>query len=93
MKVRDEPVTPCTIEMLPASRLESCARNRVGRRSLISRSLTKASAFAALSTFAATLRSTCASRSPPPAATIMSMRERNSGFAFTPALSSARPAA
>ena len=34
MKVRDEPVTPCTMEMLPASRLESCARNRVGRRSL-----------------------------------------------------------
>ena len=24
MNVRDEPVTPCTIEMLPASRLESC---------------------------------------------------------------------
>ena len=45
MKVRDEPVTPCTIEMLPASRLESCARNSVGRRSLISRSLRKASGF------------------------------------------------
>ncbi len=39
MKVREEPVTPCTMEMLPASRLESCARNSVGRRSLISRSL------------------------------------------------------
>ena len=37
MKVREEPVTPCTIEMLPASRFESCARNSVGRRSLISR--------------------------------------------------------
>ncbi len=32
MKVRDEPVTPCTIEMLPASRFESCARNSVGRQ-------------------------------------------------------------
>ena len=41
-------MTPCTIEMLPASRLESCARNSVGRRSLISRSLRKASGFAAL---------------------------------------------
>ena len=48
MKVRDEPVTPCTIEMLPASRLESCARNSVGRRSLISRSLRKASGFVGL---------------------------------------------
>jgi hypothetical protein len=28
---RDAPVTPCTMEMLPASRLESCARNSVGR--------------------------------------------------------------
>ncbi len=49
MKVRDEPVTPCTIEMLPASRFESCARNSVGRRSLISRSLRNASGSAALS--------------------------------------------
>ena len=24
MKVREEPVTPCTMEMLPASRLENC---------------------------------------------------------------------
>ena len=48
MKVREEPVTPCTIEMLPASRLESCARNSVGRRSLISRSLRKASGFGGL---------------------------------------------
>ena len=43
MKVREEPVTPCTMEMLPASRFDSCARNSVGRRSLISRSLRKAS--------------------------------------------------
>ena len=42
MKVRDEPTTPCTMEILPASRLESCARNRVGRRSLISRSFSSA---------------------------------------------------
>ena len=48
MNVRDEPVTPWTIEMLPASRLESCARNSVGRRSLISRSLRKASGRSAL---------------------------------------------
>jgi hypothetical protein len=34
MKVRDEPVTLWTMEMLPASRLESCARKSVGRRSL-----------------------------------------------------------
>ena len=48
MKVREDPVTPCTIEILPASRLESCARNKVGRRSLISRSLRKAAGFCAL---------------------------------------------
>ena len=47
MKVREEPVTPCTMEILPASRLESCARNNVGRRSLISRSLRKAAGFCA----------------------------------------------
>ncbi len=28
MKVREEPVTPCTIEILPASRLESCAKEQ-----------------------------------------------------------------
>src|SRR5258708_38744716 len=39
IKVRDDPDTPWTIDMLPASRLDSCARNRVGRRSFISRSL------------------------------------------------------
>jgi len=33
MKVRDEPVTPCTIEILPASRLERLRQERVGRRS------------------------------------------------------------
>ena len=33
MKVREEPMTPCTMEILPASRLDSCARNNVGRRS------------------------------------------------------------
>src|SRR5262249_30728079 len=48
MNVREEPVTPWTIEILPASRLESCARNSVGRRSLISRSLRKASGLADL---------------------------------------------
>src|SRR5215468_2416552 len=48
MKVREEPVTPCTIEMLPARRLESCARNRVGRRPVISCSLRKAPGFSAL---------------------------------------------
>ena len=45
MKVRDEPTTPCTSEMLPASRFGSCARNSVGRRSLISRSLRNARGF------------------------------------------------
>jgi hypothetical protein len=30
-------VTPCTIEMLPAIRFASCARNRVGRKSFNSR--------------------------------------------------------
>ena len=38
MKVREEPVTPCTIEMLPASRLDSWASDRVGRKSDIRRS-------------------------------------------------------
>ena len=42
MKVRDVPHTPWTMAMLPASRLESWARNSVGRRSFISRSLRKA---------------------------------------------------
>jgi hypothetical protein len=32
MKVRLEPETPWMIEMLPAKRLGSCARNSVGRR-------------------------------------------------------------
>jgi hypothetical protein len=80
MKVRDEPVTPCTIEMLPASRLDSCARNKVGRRSLISRSLRNApgrSAFGRPDKMAA---STASSRSPPLAATIMSMRASRSAL-------------
>ena len=38
---RDVPVTPCTMAILPASRFESCARNSVGRRSFIRRSLRK----------------------------------------------------
>ena len=42
MKVRDEPTTPCTSEILPASRLESWARNSVGRRSASSRSFSSA---------------------------------------------------
>ena len=41
MKVREAPVTPWTMEMLPASRFESWARKRVGRRSPIRRSLRK----------------------------------------------------
>ena len=86
MKVRDEPVTPCTIEMLPASRLESCARNSVGRRSLISRSLRKASRL--LRAWRSPTRiavSTAMSRSPPPAATIMSVRARSSALPLMPA--------
>ena len=47
MKVREAPVTPCTIEMLPASRFESCARKSVGRRSPIRRSLRNTPGFAA----------------------------------------------
>ena len=35
MKVREAPVTPWTMAMLPASRFESWARNSVGRRSLM----------------------------------------------------------
>ena len=82
MKVREEPVTPCTIEILPASRLESCARNRVGRRSPISRSLRKAAGLAACGMPVRIVESTARSRSPPPAATIMSMCERMSVVAF-----------
>ena len=48
MKVREAPVTPCTIEMLPASRFESWARKSVGRRSLIRRSLRNTPGSAAL---------------------------------------------
>ena len=47
MKVRDEPITPCTIEMLPASRLDSCARNNVGRRSASKCSFRNRSGFSA----------------------------------------------
>ena len=36
---REEPVTLCTIEIFPASRFDSCARNSVGLWSFISRSL------------------------------------------------------
>ena len=41
MKVRDEPVTLWTMEILPASRLESCARNSVGLSSVVSFSLSR----------------------------------------------------
>ena len=74
MKVRDEPMTPCTMEMLPASRFDSCARNSVGRRSLISRSLRNASGSAPWRCRSRIAQSTAMSRSPPPAATIMSVR-------------------
>ncbi len=93
MNVREEPVTPCTIEMLPATRFESCARNNVGRRSFISRSLRKASGRSLLRNPDRIIASTAASRSPPPAATIMSMRASNSTLPLTPALSRASPAA
>ena len=58
IKVREEPTTPCTIEMLPASRLESCARNRVGRRPLIRCSLRNAPGSAAFGMPASTAAST-----------------------------------
>ncbi len=93
MKVRDEPATPCTIEMLPASRLDSCARNRVGRKSLVSRSFSSTPGSAACGRAARRASSTARSLSPPPAATIMSIRPSRSALPFTPALSSARPAA
>ena len=43
MKVREEPVTLWTIEMLPASRFDSWARNSVGRSSVVSFSLSSTS--------------------------------------------------
>ena len=82
MNVRDEPVTPCTMEMLPASRLESWARNSVGRRSLISRSLRKAPGSSTFPRLERMVPSTAMSRSPPPAATIMSMRPSSFGIAL-----------
>ena len=93
MKVREEPVTPCTMEMLPATRFESCARNNVGRRSFISRSLRKAAGRSVLRIPDRIMASTAASRSPPPAATIMSMPASSLALPLTPALSSASPAA
>ena len=48
MKVREAPVTPCTIEMLPASRFESWARKSVGRRSPIRRSFRNTPGLSAL---------------------------------------------
>ena len=84
MNVREEPVTPCTIEILPASKLESCARNRVGRRSLISRSFRNAAGFGACAMPLRMVESTVRSRSPPPAATIMSICERISVLPLTP---------
>src|SRR5438874_577877 len=69
MKVRDEPVTPCTIAMLPAKRFESCAKNSVGRRSFISRSLRKPGPELPFASRFRMLQSTLRSRSPPPDAT------------------------
>ena len=92
MKVREEPTTPCTSEILPASRFGSCARNSVGRRSLISRSLRKAPGSSALRMPAMIAVSTAMSRSPPPAATIMSVWSSSSGLPAMPASVSARPA-
>jgi hypothetical protein len=68
-------------------------QNSVGRRSLIRCSLRKASGFAAFAIPDMIAESTFSSRSPPPAATIMSMRARSSALPLTPALSSASPAA
>src|SRR5262249_383170 len=79
MNVREEPVTPWTMEILPASRLESCARNSVGRRSLISRSLRKASGLADLGLLVRIAASTATSRSPPPPATTMSLPPSSAG--------------
>ena len=93
MKVRDEPVTPWTIEMLPASRFESWARNSVGLRSLIRRLLRNAGAALPLVRSVISAQSTARSRSPPPAATIMSVRPRISVLPLMPAESSASPAA
>jgi hypothetical protein len=91
LKVRDDLDTPWTIDMLPASRLDSCARNRVGRRSFISRSLSTPDLASARAVKIAA--STSRSRSPPPAATIMSVRARISLLSLMPAESSASPAA
>jgi len=87
MKVREEPTTPWTIEMLPASRFESWARNSVGRSPSISR------AFEPATGFASTAASTAGSRSPPPAQTIMWVCASKVASPFRHAWSSARPAA
>src|SRR6266702_3089066 len=71
------------MEMLPASKFESCARNRVGRRSLISRSLMKASGSAALRSPVMMVASTSTSRSPPPPATIMSVLPSSAALPFS----------
>src|SRR6202035_637790 len=68
-KVREEPVTLCTTEMFPASMLESCDRNSVGRRSLISFSFSRRARFAAVRRSFRSLQSSAVSRSPPVATT------------------------
>ena len=91
MKVREEPVTLWTIEMLPASRLESCARNSVGRSSVVSFSLSSTPRSVRLAEAARIDVSTASSRSPPAAATTMSMVEQSASSPFMRASSSARP--
>ncbi len=93
MKVRDEPVTLWTMEMLPASRLESCARKSVGRSSVVSFSLSSTSRSLRLADASRMAASTASSRSPPPAATTMSMVAQSASSPLMPASSSASPAA
>jgi hypothetical protein len=92
MKVRDEPVTLWTMAMLPATRLGSWARKRVGRRSFESRSLMNSCAAGALPTPSRMVWSTIRSRSPPAAATTMLVLARMSRLPVMPASSSASPA-
>jgi hypothetical protein len=82
MKVREEPVTPCTIELLAGHQVGKLRQEKrwpqVAHQPLIEERLF---AFGCVET-QRMAASTASSRSPPPAATILSMARQKFGIAF-----------
>jgi hypothetical protein len=91
MNVRDDAVTLCTIDMLPASRFESCARNNVGRSAVGRISLASNSVSVVELMVSRILESTAVSRSPLPAATIRFVFDKSTGSCASPLSASAKP--